>query len=43
MNCGIPTLRAARHPEASRMVALRSFDWFRMGVVAVRLTWVAIS
>jgi hypothetical protein len=27
----------------SRIVAFRSFDWFRMGVVAVRLTCVAIS
>ena len=43
MNCGMPTLSAARAPEASRMVALRSFDWFRIGVVAVRLTCVAIS
>jgi len=25
------------------MVAFRSFDWFRIGVVAVRLTCVAIS
>ncbi len=31
------------HPEASRMVALRSFDWLRIGVVAVKLTCVAIS
>ena len=34
---------AARAPRASRMVALRSFDWLRIGVVAVRLTCVAIS
>jgi hypothetical protein len=43
MNCGMPTLRAASAPRPSRMVALRSFDWFRIGVVAVRLTCVAIS
>src|SRR5262249_20173114 len=43
MNCGMPTESAASCPRASRMVALRSFDWFRIGVVAVRLTCVAIS
>ncbi len=43
MNCGMPTLSAASRPRASSTVALRSFDWFRIGVVAVRLTYVAIS
>jgi hypothetical protein len=43
MNCGMPTESAASCPVASRIVALRSFDWFRIGVVAVRLTCVAIS
>src|ERR1700722_17792498 len=43
MNWGMPTLRAARRPLPSRMVALRSLDWFKMGVVAVRLTYIAIS
>ncbi len=42
MNCGMPTLRAARRPLRSRMVALRSLDWFRMGVVAVRETYMAM-
>ena len=43
MNCGMPTDSAASCPRPSRIVALRSFDWFRIGVVAVRLTCVAIS
>src|SRR5260370_8039815 len=43
MNCGIPTDRAPSRPCASRMVALRSLLWFRIGVVAVRDTYVAIS
>ena len=43
MNWGMPTLRAARRPWPSRMVALRSLDWFRIGVVAVRDTYIAIS
>ena len=43
MNCGMPTLSAARRPLPSRMVALRSLDWLRMGVVAVRETYMAIS
>jgi hypothetical protein len=43
MNCGMPTESAASCPVASRIVAFRSFDWFRIGVVAVRLTCVAIS
>ena len=44
MNCGMPTERAAEsRPRPSRIVALRSFDWFRMGVVAVSETCVAIS
>src|SRR5450631_2947959 len=43
MNWGMPTLRAARRPLPSRMVALRSLDWLRMGVVAVRETYMAIS
>jgi hypothetical protein len=43
MNCGIPTDSAARQPRASRIVALRSFDWLRIGVVAVRETCVALS
>ena len=38
MNWGMPTDSAARRPSASRMVALRSLDWFRIGVVAVRDT-----
>ena len=38
MNWGMPTDRAARRPVASMMVALRSFDWLRIGVVAVRDT-----
>ena len=38
MNCGMPTDSAARWPVASRMVALRSLDWLRIGVVAVRDT-----
>src|SRR3954451_17404101 len=43
MNCGIPTESAARRPLASRIEPLRSLDWLRMGVVAVRLTYVATS
>jgi hypothetical protein len=43
MNWGMPTLRAARRPLPSRMVALRSLDWLRIGVVAVRETYMAIS
>src|SRR5580693_9207722 len=43
MNWGTPTERAARRPLASRMVAFRSLLWLRMGVVAVRETYVAIS
>ncbi len=43
MNCGIPTDSAARRPFQSMIVALRSFDWLRIGVVAVRETWIAIS
>jgi hypothetical protein len=43
MNCGMPTESAARRPFASRMVALRSLLWLRIGVVAVRETYVAIS
>ena len=43
MNCGMPTESAARRPWPSRIVALRSFDWLRIGVVAVRDTYVAIS
>ena len=43
MNCGMPTLSAASRPRASRMVALRSLLWFRIGVVAVSETCVAIS
>ena len=43
MNWGMPTESAASRPELSRIVALRSFDWFRIGVVAVRETNVAIS
>ena len=43
MNCGMPTLSAASRPLASRMVALRSLLWFRIGVVAVSETCVAIS
>ena len=43
MNCGMPTDSAARRPYASSTVALRSFDWFRIGVVAVRETYSAIS
>src|SRR5437763_17116143 len=43
MNCGTPTSRAARRPCSSRMVALRSLDWLRIGVVAVKETCVAIS
>jgi len=35
MNCGMPTESAASCPWASRIVALRSFDWFRIGVVAL--------
>src|ERR1700693_1424307 len=43
MHCGIPTDNAARRPWPSRMVALRSLLWFKIGVVAVRDTYVAIS
>src|SRR5438874_11777547 len=43
MNCGIPTASAASRPFQSMIVALRSFDWLRIGVVAVRETWMAIS
>ena len=43
MNCGMPTESAASRPCASRTVALRSFDWLRIGVVAVRETYSAIS
>ena len=43
MNCGIPTDSAASRPRPSRMVALRSLLWLRIGVVAVRDTKVAIS
>jgi hypothetical protein len=43
MNCGIPTDRAASLPVASRMVALRSFDWFRIGVVAGEVSATAPS
>src|SRR6516164_1140635 len=39
----MPTLSAASRPLPSRMVALRSLDWLRMGVVAVRDTYMAIS
>ena len=38
MNCGMPTDSAANLPLWSRIVALRSFDWLRIGVVAVRET-----
>ena len=38
MNCGMPTDSAASRPWASRIVALRSLDWLRIGVVAVRET-----
>ena len=38
MNCGMPTESAASRPCASRIVALRSLLWFRIGVVAVRDT-----
>jgi hypothetical protein len=38
MNCGMPTESAARRPSPVRIVALRSFDWLRMRVVAVRDT-----
>ncbi len=40
---GMPTLSAGQPARPSRMVALRSFDWLRMGVVAVRDTYMAIS
>src|ERR1700736_6137712 len=43
MNCGMPTDSAARRPCQSWIVALRSLDWLRIGVVAVRETNVAIS
>src|SRR5205807_8201427 len=43
MNWGTPTSRAASRPCSSRIVALRSFDWLRIGVVAVSDTCVAIS
>jgi hypothetical protein len=43
MNCGIPTESAPSAPRPSRMVALRSLLWFRIGVVAESDTWVAIS
>ena len=43
MNCGMPTDSAARRPCPSRIVALRSLLWLRIGVVAVRDTNVAIS
>src|SRR6516162_7842647 len=43
MNWGIPTDSAARRPFQSWIVALRSLDWLRIGVVAVRDTNVAIS
>src|SRR5579862_2651353 len=43
MNWGMPTDSAARRPFQSWMVALRSLDWLRIGVVAVRDTYVAIS
>src|SRR5665213_1491164 len=43
MNWGMPTDRAESRPFASKMVALRSLLWLRMGVVAVRETKVAIS
>ena len=43
MNWGMPTDSAASLPLWSRMVALRSFDWLRIGVVAVLDTYVAIS
>ena len=43
MNCGMPTDSAASRPRASSTVALRSFDWLRIGVVAVRETYSAIS
>ena len=43
MNCGMPTDSAASRPLPSRIVALRSLLWFRIGVVAVRDTYVAIS
>ena len=39
----MPTDSAASRPRPSRIVALRSFDWLRIGVVAVRETNVAIS
>ena len=38
MNCGMPTDSAASLPVAPRIVALRSLDWLRIGVVAVRET-----
>src|SRR2546430_15040574 len=43
MTGGMPTASAARRPFQSMIVALRSFDWLRIGVVAVRETWIAIS
>jgi hypothetical protein len=43
MNWGMPTDRAASRPRQSNTVALRSLLWFRIGVVAVRDTYVAIS
>src|SRR5580698_2711623 len=43
MNWGMPTERADRRPLQSRIVALRSLLWLRIGVVAVRETNVAIS
>src|SRR5579864_5022292 len=43
MNCGIPTESAASRPCQSWIVALRSLDWLRIGVVDVRDTKVAIS
>ena len=40
----VPTSsRSTSRPCASRIVALRSFDWLRIGVVAVRDTYSAIS
>ncbi len=39
----MPTDSAANRPLASSTVALRSFDWLRIGVVAVRDTNSAIS
>ncbi len=38
MNWGMPTDSAASRPCESKIVALRSLDWLRIGVVAVRLT-----